>query len=500
MFSPIAQVSVTSINETLPLAPSKSDQNNAPFDVKWLAETFNFECADVLKAEFKNFGLMFSVNFKSGKESAAKKFYETLIEKGCHPQYFEFNNSVYLNKNQKEKILSAGLPASAVSSDRSLISQGENIVSTKAQVSVTSINETFPLAPSKSDQNKTPFDVKWLAETFNFDCEDVKKAEFENLGLMFEIYFKSGKESIAEKFCETLTEKGCHPHYYEFNNSVHLNKYQKEKILSAGLLTSNLRSDRSSIFQGKVEKNSLLNGDQILITQKFEAKLNIHLPEKTSKVPFDLSWLQENYKLDLDHVKKAEFSSIFGCGYEIKFKPESNLARNAFIAILIEAGCKPEYNQFSNAVELKASEEEKLIAGAEVGKKFIPPIENEAAINGILKKGILLAKFFLSVLPSAQVMKSSHNKWVEQSARESYNCWFEQDTGDSQRDNAAVEHFLTEIEPHLTFIKQFLSDPEYKKKLEYYYITEEKLIARLEKFVNNQNKSLRQALLDSCWG
>ena len=65
-----------------------------------------------------------------------------------------------------------------------------------------------------------PFDLKWLAEHFKFDCSDVKKAEFASFDLMFEIHFKTGKESIAKAFFHNLTEKGCAPQHFEFINSA----------------------------------------------------------------------------------------------------------------------------------------------------------------------------------------------------------------------------------------------------------------------------------------
>ncbi len=69
-------------------------------------------------------------------------------------------------------------------------------------------------------------------------------------------------------------------------------------------------------------------------------------------------------------MKTAGFCSITGIGFEVEFKPDAHLARNAFIAALTEAGCKPRYNRFDNTVELKEGLREKLISGIYNRKKL----------------------------------------------------------------------------------------------------------------------------------
>lgn len=349
---------------------------------------------------------------------------------------------------------------------------------------------SIPADNFEGRSSTAPFDLTWLSEKFGFDCSDVKKAEFDSMGLMFKIYFKSGKESVAQQFCDNLTSKGCHPQYFKFNNSVCLNKYQREKILSAG--SSELATSSSQPLISRERSNpldSIAIRNQILSTPKFDVTFSTTSSEKKPRIPFDLSWLHENYKLDPIHIKKASFSSIPGCGFEIEFKPEAHLARSAFIAVLNEIGCKYMYSSFGNSVEIKETQQEQLIGGTAAGQNFIPPIENEAAIDGALKKGILLAKFFLGVLPSVQSMK----RFYEQ---DQDSPWVQACGANYREDNAKIEHFLREITPHIPLIKEILSDPEYKNKLEYYFITEKDLISKLERFVKTQNGSFHQALLD----
>ncbi len=108
-----------------------------------------------------------------------------------------------------------------------------------------------------------------------------------------------------------------------------------------------------------------------------------------------------------------------------------------------------------------------------------------------MRKGILLVRFFLDVLPSVRAV----NKYY---AQDQDDPWVQAD-GSYLQDNAKIDRFLEKIEPHLSFIKEILSDPSYKKKLEYYFITEENLISTLECFVKNENnRGLHQSLLDAC--
>ena len=146
------------------------------------------------------------------------------------------------------------------------------------------------LTGAKRGQNGAPFDLKWLAEHFDFDCADVKKAEFDSLiGVMFEVHFKPGKESITQQFYSNLTSKGCHPQYFKFNNSVCLNKHQKEKILSSGLSTSTQSSDQPLISQERITLlGAIAIRDQILSTPKLEsissAKFNSNLTISSSVI------------------------------------------------------------------------------------------------------------------------------------------------------------------------------------------------------------------------
>ncbi|MBX9744976.1 MAG: hypothetical protein K2X08_07190 [Chlamydiales bacterium] len=343
---------------------------------------------------------------------------------------------------------------------------------------------------SERDQEGAPFDLKWLAAHFNFDDSDVEKAEFDSIGVMFEVQFKKGKELIAEQFYNKLVGNDCYPKRYEFNNSVCLNKHLKKEILSAG------NSDQPLISQGKSEKSNIINTlairDQIsLPTSSFEAIFDATFSKKKLEAPFELSWLQENYKLDLKQVKKAGFSFL-GLGFEVEFKRQESLALNAFMAVLVEVGCNPKYNRFSNSVELKEMQKEKLLIGAVLGRNFIPPIENEAATDITLRKGISLARSFCDVLPSAQQMNQFY-------AQDQDSSWVQICGARYQMDNAHIDHFLKQISPHLSFLKEILSNPDYKKKLEYFFITEKNLISKLEKFVNHENTwSLHQALLYNC--
>ncbi len=157
------------------------------------------------------------------------------------------------------------------------------------------------LSTNSEIDKDAPFDVKWLAKHFNFDLSDVEKAKFDDLiGVMFQVHFKPGKESVAQQFYDSLVGKGCHPQHFKFNNSVHLDKHQKEKILSAGLSPFTPSAHQALITQQEVTNpfNLLAIRDLIQPTQRVDIISNATSLEKKSEAPFDLSWLKENYKLD----------------------------------------------------------------------------------------------------------------------------------------------------------------------------------------------------------
>lgn len=356
-------------------------------------------------------------------------------------------------------------------------------------INLFAVNPTF-FVTSEVDKD-APFNVKWLAEHFNFDDSDVKKSNFDSINVMFEVHFKSDKESVAQKFYESLLEKGCHPQYFKFNNSVCLNKHQKEKILSAGSSTFTPNSSQTSTIQEEINPlNHIIIQDLAQPIQRLDMSLDETRLQHQPEAPFNLSWLEENYKLDVNHVKSAKFSSLIGCGFEVEFKPDAILARNAFIAALTKAGCEPEYNQFSNTVELSERQKEKLLSGSEIGKTFIPPIESVEAIDPILRKGILLTQFFLGVIPFVQAMKQFY-------AQDQNDSWVQACGVNYRQDNAKMERFIKEIEPHLPFLRKILFNNDYKLKLEYYFITEKELISQLECFVKTKTTDLYQSLLNA---
>lgn len=342
-----------------------------------------------------------------------------------------------------------------------------------------------------------PFNLSWLAENFNFNPLDVESAKFVDFELGYEVTFKPEKKDITKLFSDILISRGCHPRYSEEDNTVWLNTYQKEKIMSAAkkahILPSSPKPKELSQFN---HLDLVASQDLLRPAPRVDLSFNAAIPQKKTEPPFDLLWLKENYQLDVKQVKTAQFSSVYGCGFNIVFEPNSHLVRNAFIAALTEAGCKPEYNKFDNTVELTQRQKENIISGSTRGKAFIPPIENEEAIDSTLRKAILLVKFFLDVLPAARSIKQYESQDYKPGF-ELRDVYYKEEVG-CRENYAKKQRFLKEIEPDLSFINGILSDPDYKKKLEYYFITEENLISLFERFVKNKSGSLSLSLDNAC--
>lgn len=241
-----------------------------------------------------------------------------------------------------------------------------------SSVNLFGVNPTYPVI-SETD-NDAPFNVKWLAEHFNFDDTDVKKAEFDFIGVMFEVHFKTGKESVAQNFYESLVEKGCHPQYFKFNNSVCLNKHQKEKILSAATSTSDGVSNRlqmshetTSPLDVMAIRNQILSMPKIELTSTAKINSNITIPssviekstlelalEKIIPKPFNLDWLSEYLGLNKQHVTKSKFDFDF-LRYSITFDTLEH-AQN-FYQVLKQAGASLQIWEFSNTLEMAYSNE-----------------------------------------------------------------------------------------------------------------------------------------------
>ncbi len=243
-------------------------------------------------------------------------------------------------------------------------------------VNLFGVNSTSSVI-SETDKD-APFNVKWLAEHFNFDDSDVKKSEFDCIGVMFEVHFKSDKESVAQKFYESLVEKGCHPQYFKFNNCVWLNKHQKEKIISAARSTSDSVSNHLQMSHEMINPVDFIAvRNQILSMPKMEpisnAKFNsnIIIPssviekstldltlEKIIPKPFNLDWLSEYLGLNKQYVTKSKFDFDF-LDYSITFDTLEN-AQN-FYQVLKQAGASLQIWEFSNTLEMAYSNQFEIL-------------------------------------------------------------------------------------------------------------------------------------------
>jgi len=119
-------------------------------------------------------------------------------------------------------------------------------------------------------ENPPPYNLKWLSDMFKFDTIDVVSAKFVEFDLMYELCFKPDKEAVAKKLCDDLTKTGCNPQYFAFNNSVRLNKYQKKKILAAGL---SVEANPSCLLISKEKKDTSTIHEDLAFEKAMTSKL-----------------------------------------------------------------------------------------------------------------------------------------------------------------------------------------------------------------------------------
>ena len=79
-----------------------------------------------------------------------------------------------------------------------------------------------------------PFDLDWLSKNFALDITLVESAQWSENSFLYEIKFK--KLSDAVYFAEITKE--CYTQLWDFNKTVSLNKYTKDRILEAAKIRS----------------------------------------------------------------------------------------------------------------------------------------------------------------------------------------------------------------------------------------------------------------------
>ena len=355
-----------------------------------------------------------------------------------------------------------------------------------SQSSVSCVGSALDKSCAQDAQND-PFNVQWLAKHFNFNPEDVEKAYFDkNVQIMFEVHFKKGKEAIAKNFFDVLDQRKCHPQCYEFNNSVHLNRCKRQAILSAGLNELQAAQTPEEPHPSQTQEFPPFNAQWL---EPATPTQQDHLSPKESLSPFDPVWLRDNYHLNLDSIKS--FKKIPLAGIEIHFKQDHSLSINFFLAILINSGCQPTYYKLDHSIGIGEMQKDQLLAGTALAKNFVPPIRDESDIDSALKNAILIINPFIEILPIARVEHKDVMK--EQSPTRSY-VGIKRDS----HNYAKILEFIDQIRHHVHFLRETLSHPEYKKKLEYYFILDGiGIIPKLEHFLSNKDpERLYSALLD----
>ena len=121
---------------------------------------------------------------------------------------------------------------------------------------------------TKQEKDLPPFNLKWLAEKFNFKESDVISTQW--FALMFEITFKTEATLVAQAFSKKLGAINCPSNWYPFNNSVLINPNHKERLLQSQL------KPETNIVQEEID--SLLHSDPIQVNSSTFAP--IFLPGK----------------------------------------------------------------------------------------------------------------------------------------------------------------------------------------------------------------------------
>ncbi|MBA2727823.1 MAG: hypothetical protein H0U49_06600 [Parachlamydiaceae bacterium] len=192
--------------------------------------------------------------------------------------------------------------------------------------------------------DEKPFKLKWLARHFNFNVSDVEKSGFDtnNIGLMFEVCFKAGKDDVAKQFYNTLISRGASPTEFNYDklNYVFLSKYNKDKILAAGyaddvkhLSKEKCENISKDIFFPKMGKNQSESTILDNLTIDPYVKFKIQGNEKL----YTREYFSEHFDVNPEDIEKMGFEdSIY---LHISFRKEAVLEAIKLGELLNKRGC-----------------------------------------------------------------------------------------------------------------------------------------------------------------
>ena len=207
------------INHTVvhpsPTLNYNSDEN-APFNLKWLAKHFNLNEEDVLKAKFdRSVREIFKIKFKPGKEAEAKEFYSDLKRRECSVRFHEYDNSINFFRKEKAMILAVCRTIFNTSlDDKNFAASNPEKNSLQSE-----LEKTIPI----------PFKLDWLADNLGLDKQAVVKSKFNFFLMEFNITFDT--RDNRNIFYQALKNIKAHAYKSKCYNKISISYEARSKIL-----------------------------------------------------------------------------------------------------------------------------------------------------------------------------------------------------------------------------------------------------------------------------
>lgn len=244
--------------------------------------------------------------------------------------------------------------------------------------------------------NIAPFNLDFLSKYYDLNKEQVKKVGEDTAIGKYVIYFHQRDDS--ELFYNHLIQLGLHPKFYFGDNSVTLTCIESFSYLQKAAIKVDAQNQTSvKTLPLSPYKPSTQLFDQLSSSSKSSIQQNL----AKNDPPFNLTWLSQNFGLDITKVKKDALD--FLGMYTIYFHDLDSAKQ--FFNKMNTTGCNPRLWDFNNSVELNRYTKDAILRT--VGSiDSIPSASIETEESSQSSKSISQPRNY-SFFPSQEVTKPS---------------------------------------------------------------------------------------------